>query len=94
MTRRERADRIESIVGAKRDDTDHLARAVSAEERVYILHSRQCTLAYDDLRRCPYSVALDEEGIDMGDWHGFEDRPVVVNIDPDWGDLVPSEPSR
>ncbi|WP_439593906.1 hypothetical protein [Microbacterium sp.] len=89
MSRLEPADKIEAIVGAKRHERDHLGRAISAEQRVYILHSRQCTLAYADLRKCPYSVALDL-GIDMSIWTGFEDRVVTLAIaDDDYGDLLP-----
>lgn len=73
------ADRIEAIVGTDRHDVQHLARAVSAEQRVYILHSETCRRDTPDLRECPYSLALDR-GIDPNDWKGFEDRPVVVAI--------------
>ena len=88
MSRIESADKIEGIVGAPRHETVHVARAVSAEERVYILHSRACALAYSDLRLCPLSVALDE-GIDIGLWEDWQDRPVEVRIDEEYGDLVP-----
>lgn len=89
MSRIEPADKIEGIVGVPRHEKIHVARAVSAEERVYVLHSRMCTLAYSDLRLCPYSVALDE-GIDLGLWGDWQDRPVEVRIDEEqYGDLVP-----
>lgn len=42
MTERVPADEIENIVGRKRSVKDHYARAVSAEQTVYILHSREC----------------------------------------------------
>lgn len=90
MSRIESAEKIEGIVGAKRHETIHLARAISDEDRVYILHSRQCTLAYSDLRQCPYSVALDE-GIDIGLWEDRQDRPVEIRIDEEYGDLVPEK---
>lgn len=83
-------DRIEDIVGAKRHEEQHLARAVSAEQRVYILHSETCRRDTPDLRECPYSLALDR-GIDPNDWRGFEDRPVVLAIAHD--QLVPLAPS-
>lgn len=84
MSRLEPADRIEAIVGANRDPEQHIARAVSAEQRVYILHSQACSSSGRDLRLCPYSLALDE-GIDPDAW--TEDEPVVVAIDH--GRLVP-----
>uniref|UniRef100_A0AAU7J8E8 Uncharacterized protein n=2 Tax=unclassified bacterial viruses TaxID=12333 RepID=A0AAU7J8E8_9VIRU len=90
MSRLESAERIEGIVGAPRHATLHLGRAVSAEQRVYILHSAECLRTYRDLRACPFSVALDE-GIDMFDWSGFEDRPVALSICDDFGDLLPHE---
>jgi len=72
---------IEAIVGARRDERQHLGRAVSAEETVYILHSEQCRQLHDagtrDMRECLFSLALDR-GIDPADWAGMEDRPVVL----------------
>jgi len=67
------ADRIEAIVGVARHPTDHIGRAVSAEETVYILHSQECRDSGVDLRECPYSLALDF-GIDPGAW--VKDAPV------------------
>lgn len=69
--------RISRIVGAKRHDTFHLAKAVSAEQRVYILHSKECVKSHRDLRDCPYSVALDQ-GINPKEW--VEDVPILVVI--------------
>lgn len=79
------SDRIEAIVGTTRHEVDHYARAVSAEQTVYILHSRACLDTGRDLRDCPYSLALDE-GIDAERW--VEDVPTVVEIRQ--GRLVPS----
>lgn len=73
------ADVIETIVGAKRHHALHLARAVSDEQTVYILHSAECLNSVPNLRECPYSIALDR-GIDVDDWEGLEDRPIVVVI--------------
>jgi hypothetical protein len=70
------ASRIESIVGAERHPYEHLGRAVSAEQTVYILHSQECFDSGIDLRDCPFSVALDEYGV----WNGREDEPVVLRI--------------
>jgi hypothetical protein len=70
------ASKIERIVGAERHATDHIGRAVSAEQTVYILHSRECADSGIDLRDCPYSVALDEYGV----WSDREDEAVVLEI--------------
>ena len=48
---------IESIVGARRHKASHLCRTV--DDIVYILHSQQCIEDYPDLRKCPFSRALD-----------------------------------
>lgn len=74
------AETIEQTVGAQRHAVQHLARAVSAEQTVYVLHSHACNDSGIDLRECPYSTALDK-GINPGDWRGgYKDRPVVVAI--------------
>ena len=88
MTRLEDSTKIEGIVGALRHEIRHIGRAVSAEQRVYILHSQKCLDSGIDLRECPFSVALDE-GIDIGEWHGTTDRAVYLLIDDLVGDLVP-----
>lgn len=69
---------IEGIVGAPRHATKHQARAVSAEQTVYILHSHACLDHGGDLRDCPYSLALDN-GIRPDEW--TEDAPVTVRIE-------------
>lgn len=69
---------IEAIVGATRHPTDHLARAVSTEKRVYILHSQACFDSTPDLRECEFSLALDG-GIDIERW--VEDQPLLVGIE-------------
>lgn len=69
------SDRIENIVGAERQPWLHLGRAVSAEQRVYILHSGYCLETVPDLRECPFSLALDR-GIDLKEW--VEDETVVL----------------
>lgn len=79
-------DSIEEIVGATRHPLRHLARAVSGEETVYVLHSMRCVSKGRDLRECSYSRMLDV-GIDRARWEGFEDRAVVVHLSP--GGLVP-----
>ncbi len=72
-------DEIERIVGAKRHPVQHLGRADSFEEIVYILHGEKCKDSGVDLRECPFSVALDR-GIDLADWGDFQDRAVVLAI--------------
>jgi hypothetical protein len=72
------AEDIERIVGVERHPTEHWGRAVSAEQRVYILHSQECLDSGRDLRECPYSLALDN-GIDPFDW--TEDVPVSLWLD-------------
>ena len=89
MSRIESADKIEGIVGAKRHAVDHIGRAVTAESRVYILHSERCRAQYADLRECPYSRALDR-GIDVRTrWAGFLDRPVRLWVSVATHKLVP-----
>lgn len=61
------AESIEQIIGAARHLTNHIGRAVSAEQTVYILHSRVCLDSGIDLRKCPYSLALDR-GINPATW--------------------------
>lgn len=68
---------IERLVGAKRDANLHQARAVSAEQTVYILHSQKCLDSGIDLRGCRYSLALDN-GIRQREW--VEDEAVVVEV--------------
>lgn len=71
---------IERIVGVWRDPTRHLARAVSATETIYILHSALCFASGLDLRTCSYSRALDV-GINRAAWEGMEDVPVILGLD-------------
>lgn len=72
---------IEQIVGVQRDRYEHWGRAVSAEQKVYILHSMVCLRITRDLRQCPFSLALDD-GIDPARW--TEDVAVRLRIeDPD-----------
>lgn len=84
------AEEIEQIVGARRHPHQHLGRAVSAEQTVYILHSEKCRDSGIDLRECPYSRFLDN-GIDP-DWgKGHEDKAVVLA--PYHERLIPVTPS-
>lgn len=72
-------DAIEAIVGVQRHPTRHYARAVSADQTVYVLHSAQCVAARPDLRDCHFSRALDN-GIDEYDWSDMENQAVRVTI--------------
>lgn len=84
------ADRIEQIVGATRHQTEHIGRAVSAEEMVYILHSRECRDSTPDLRDCPFSRAMDQ-GVGR-DLITQADRPLVLAIQH--GRLVTQDGAR
>jgi hypothetical protein len=83
------ADDIERIVGINRHRRAHYGRAVSAEQTVYILHSRECLDSGIDLRACRFSVALDR-GIDERNWSGMEDQPVPLGVLNQL--LIPLEP--
>lgn len=86
-------DEIEAIVGVNRHPWQHWAKAVSAEQKVYILHSQGCLdditssdpTQQRDLRDCPYSLALDL-GIDLDDW--AEDVPLRVTVGKAYGEWI------
>jgi hypothetical protein len=82
------AEEIERIVGVARHSVEHWGRAVSAEQKVYILHSRECLDRGGDLRDCPYSIALDQ-GLAMDRWADYEDQPVALWVSAATGRLVP-----
>lgn len=84
------AEEIEQIVGARRHPHQHLGRAVSSEQTVYVLHSEKCRDSGVDLRECEWSVALDR-GIDLDDWAGHVDQAVVLAFRQ--GRLFPVYPS-
>ncbi|NVM97812.1 hypothetical protein [Arthrobacter sp. SDTb3-6] len=71
---------IEQIVGQPKHKVVHDGRAVTAEQTVYILHSRMCLDSGIDRRNCVYSVALDR-GIELDRWQGFEDEAVALYIE-------------
>lgn len=81
------SDQIEGIVGVPRHAFQHWGRAVSAEQRVYILHSVKCVNSGRDLRDCEFSRAL-ALGIDPDDWAAYENQPMHLRTD-DGGYLVP-----
>ena len=80
---------IERIVGAERRRQQHVGRAISSEQTVYVLHSAVCIASGQDLRDFAFSVALDA-GIRPDDWDGREDEPVILGIRD--GHLVPVPP--
>ncbi|GAA3730239.1 hypothetical protein GCM10022239_03540 [Leifsonia bigeumensis] len=95
MSRLESAATIEAKVGVERHPVFHWARAVSAEQRVYVLHSAKCRDSGIDLRDCEFSVALDrgiEAAVPRAGWAGQYDRPVVLCIFR--GYLIPSSMSE
>ncbi|WP_054953069.1 hypothetical protein [Flaviflexus massiliensis] len=79
MTHLVHPEEIETIVGATREQSRHIARAVSSEQTVYILHSVECRDTVEDLRNCDFSLALDR-GINPDHWSEYEDRPVHVSV--------------
>jgi hypothetical protein len=82
------SDHVEEIVGAKRDNTLHLARAITAEQRVYLLHSVECVEEFEDLRECEFSLSL-EKGIYFELWEELFDEAVVVTLGH-YGELHPA----
>lgn len=80
MTDKVPSDKIEEIVGVKRHTLAEIGRSVTAEETFYILHSKLCCDRYDDLRDCPFSLALDNYGIDPEIWDEWRDQPVVIGL--------------
>lgn len=80
----------EAVVGVPRHETDHYARAVTSEQTVYILHSRECLGIFDDLRDCPFSKALDR-GIRNEDWRRHEDQAVRVWVSASTLRLIPMD---
>lgn len=86
MTQRVPREKIEELVGTHRHVYKHIARAVTAEQTVYIMHPTQCLDVYDDLRECLFSAALDA-GLVTHLWEGWEDSPVEVCVYR--GDLLP-----
>jgi hypothetical protein len=82
-------DEIEGIVGVSRHDSDHIGRAVTAKQKVYILHSKECLDSGIDLRECEFSVSLDR-GLAFIKWEQSLDVPVVLWISED-GRLLPRQ---
>lgn len=81
---------IETIVGIKRHDVYHYARAVSDEGglggTVFILHSQSCVDSTPDLRGCPFSLAIDRTEVRGFVLEELKQRPTCVELrrDPWW----------
>ncbi len=90
MSQRVPSSDIERIVGATRHPWLHFARAVSAEQTVYVLHARRCLnmdlRGEQRLQDCPYSVAMDR-GIPLDRWP--QDQAVEVAVEEGTGLLIP-----
>lgn len=102
MSERVPTDRIEEIVGVERHATEHYGRAVSTEQTVYILHSQECKDTTPDLRKCPFSIALDR-GIQQlypwTEWRRTQDLSTRLTISrgflmPDLGVWTQEEVDR
>lgn len=85
------AGEVERVVGVPRHPTYHIARAVSAEQTVYVLHSQQCLDSGIDLRMCPFSLALDN-GIRLHEWTEDKPLPVAIRCSIEGERLVPNVP--
>lgn len=89
MTELVNPDMIERIVGHERHDHLHIARMVEAEQKLYVLHSRECKNSTPDLRQCPFSLALDK-GLDPDIWDGITEHEInALAISVKTGQLYP-----
>ena len=79
-------NQIEEIVGTKRNRKAHIGKFVSEEDKVYIMHSRECVVAHEDLRQCKFSLAMDT-GLPEKAWNKYADKTVLLGIMKDF--LVP-----
>ncbi|TDO18154.1 hypothetical protein EV580_1337 [Mycobacterium sp. BK086] len=52
---------------------------VTADQKIYILHSRECFESGLDLRECLFSQALDN-GVERDSWANHENIPVALGI--------------
>jgi len=72
--------KIEDIVGIARAEHIHFGKLVSDEGVLYILHPFSCLQRHgDDLRQCPFSLALDN-GLNPEDWDLYWDDTVALCI--------------
>lgn len=83
---------IETLVGARRHESEHWGRASSEDEIVYILHSKNCLNSGIDLRACLFSIALYRGIIEppscWAAWEQNQDKPVLLRISG--GHVVPA----
>ena len=91
MTERVPANRIEALVGAKRHPWRHIIRgAMDGPDAglAYILHPDDCRNHWDDLRDCPWSLALDRGGVwlpdDLPHHVRLRNGELLVDMNP-WG---------
>lgn len=83
-------DEIQKAVGgAERDYWLHIGYANTPLDRFYIMHAHTCLSQYTDLRECPYSKALDKQGISADWWEDWYNRPVYLALSHK-GFVVPS----
>ena len=77
MTSRVPDDKIESLVGAYRDQSRHIFKVNTREGAIYILHPLNCKQRSVDLRLCVYSESIDK-GFEEEEWLDFLDKPVYA----------------
>jgi hypothetical protein len=75
MTDKVPTEDIEEIVGIKRHPTIHYGKAISDTAVFFILHSQRCFNSTPDLRKCEFSLALDN-----GVQFPVEDETLVLGI--------------
>lgn len=83
MTNRVPKEDIELKVGRRRDPIRHYGKLRTDDWLMYILHSQECVDSFEDLRECPYSLALDR-GVDELEWP----TDVTVHLGISDGSLV------
>jgi len=73
------SDIVENAIGVERHEFLHYAIAVLSDEKLMILHSRECRDRGTDymMRTCLFSQAL-HSGLCEGAWAGHMDVPVVA----------------
>lgn len=82
-------EQMQEVFGIPRLDHVHVAKAVSDEQVLYILHSQDCLDRTEDLRTCPYAEAQNQ-GVDEAAWEPYLDKIVVVALMQNWTGPRPS----
>jgi len=77
---------IEEIIGAPRNRKAHFGKLITAEDKIYIMHSYECVFKNEDLRQCEFSKAMDHSTPEKL-WNKFEDKTVLLGVMS--GSLVP-----